>query len=145
MNDDWKFGRARDFHLAKKDLLLYVTRRVIVVVVETNLTEPNYARIARKGFEFCVIALRRQLGFMRVNTDAGVDPIVLISDADSAIERARSGAAADSKNVYDASGPSALQHFVTISVEPGAFQMRVGIDQHLLEAGAYGDVFEEAR
>src|SRR5262249_6841982 len=145
MNDDWELGFAGDLHLAQENLLLYVSRRVVVVIVKADLTESDHARMARKRFEFNMIVVGGQFGVVRMNADSGVDPVVPLGDTNRAIESARPGAAADSENVYYARGASALQHFSTIGVESRTLQMRVGIYQHLLEAGADGDIFEKAR
>src|SRR5690349_17813169 len=100
VDDDRQFSRARDLHLAQEDLLLHIARRMIVVVIESDLAEPNHATMTRKRFELCVVALCSQPGFVWMNADAGIDPVVLLSDADRAIESAGPGAAADRKDVY---------------------------------------------
>ena len=79
-----------------------------------------------------------------MNADAGIDPVVLLGDADRAIESAGTGAAADGQDIYYSSRASTLERLRAIGVEPGTFQMCVGIDQHLLEASADRDVFEKA-
>src|SRR5690348_462964 len=75
---------------------------------------------------------------MRMNADGSVDPVVLLSDADGAIECAWSSAAADRQNGSHACAASAFEHFRAICVESRTFEMRVRIDQHYFSRAPMG-------
>ena len=41
MNDDGQLARARQFHLLNEDSLLNFARRMVVIIVEANLSPGN--------------------------------------------------------------------------------------------------------
>ena len=100
--------------------------------------------MAGQRLQFGVVGFSRQLGLVWVDPDAGIDPIVLLGNANRAVERTGTGTAADGKDVHDSGSPRALQHGGAVTIEAWTFQMRMGIDQHLLEAGTHGNILEEA-
>src|SRR4051794_5907228 len=105
MDNDRQLGGASDFHLTDKDILLHLARRMIVKVIKPDFPEANYARMVGQRVQFHIVILCCQLSFMWVDADACINPIVLLGDADGAIECARSSAAADGKDIHHTCGP----------------------------------------
>ncbi len=94
VNDDRQLGRSRHFHLLEEDALLHVARRVIVKVVEPDLAPGDDFGIVRQALQFVEVGWLGEFGFMRVNSDGRVNPVVLLGELDGAVERAGSRAVA---------------------------------------------------
>ena len=78
MNHDRQIGSASHLHLADKNLSLYLTRGMIVVVVETDLSPGEHLGVFRQGGELLKIPFADQFGFMGMDSDSGIHPIMLI-------------------------------------------------------------------
>ena len=57
MNDDGQPGRARDFHLPDEDALLDIARRVIVVIIQADLTPRDHVFTLRQTVEFVKVGV----------------------------------------------------------------------------------------
>src|SRR5262249_37143007 len=125
-----QLGRMCHFHLPDEYVLLYLSWRVVVVVVEANLAPGNHFRIARELFEAGEIRLFRQLGFMRMYAYGCVDKIMLLGDLDGTIESPRPITSSDRKHVQNACPVRPRNRLFAIRVEPRAVKMAVGIDEH---------------
>jgi hypothetical protein len=127
VNDDREPGCCREFHLLEKNLLLYVAWRVIVEIVQTDLAPPHDLGTPREGDELVKISLRRQRRLVRMDADRGIDPVVLFSQFDRAIERARAGtiAVADGQHGRDPGIVRANEDRRAIVIEAFVFRMAV--------------------
>src|SRR5438876_3559456 len=71
--------RPRTLQLFKKNSLLNVARRVVVEIIETDFSPGNHLGRSCELTEFLEIRIGRQLRFVRMNTDGGVNEFVLLS------------------------------------------------------------------
>src|ERR1700737_1343152 len=78
VDDDGEFGVAGERHLIAKYLVLAVARRVIVKIIQSNLAPRDYFWMFGEGTQLFQMFRRDLLGFVRMNPDAGVYPVVLI-------------------------------------------------------------------
>src|SRR5947209_13622321 len=69
----------RTLQLFKKNSLLNVARRVVVEIIETDFSPGNHLGRSCELTEFLEIRIGRQLRFVRMNTDGGVNEFVLLS------------------------------------------------------------------
>src|SRR5215831_14695537 len=95
VNNDGQPRGPRLLHLPAKDLLLYVPWRVVIEVIESDLAPGNDLGMTGQLLHLRVIGLAGKLGFVRMNAQAGKDPVALRGNLDGAIERSRPGAAAN--------------------------------------------------
>ena len=137
MDDDRQFRRTRKLHLADEYVLLHVARRVVVIVVEADLSPSDDLRPARELLEFCEIGVFSQLGLVRMNADARINEVVLLSNPDRAIECPGPVAGSDAENVGDTSFLRPSDDLLAIRIEARAVEVAVGIDVHeMLVCGA---------
>src|SRR5208283_5186762 len=129
---DGELGRCREFHLLKKYELLHVTRGVIVEIVEANLAPSNDFRVPREGDQLVEVYLRRKRGFVRVDTDRGIDSVILLSELDRAVEGSSAGsiAVADGEHSRDPCCLCPCEHVWAIAVEAFIFRMTVRVGVH---------------
>jgi hypothetical protein len=71
------------------------------------------------------VLLRDLFRFVRVDADAGVDPIVFVGVFDRGIEFFGARACADGEDVFDAGSASAIEHGVAIVRELRIVDVRV--------------------
>ena len=69
MNDDRPSPRRSNFHLLRESLLLLLPWRVVIIIIETNLTHGEHIRAVKQTVQFFECSLVRELGFMGM--DAG--------------------------------------------------------------------------
>src|SRR6476661_6555568 len=122
--------RVGHLHLSDKDALLHFAWRMIVIVIEADLAPGNHFRIASKLIKFGEIRFLRHLRFMRMDSDRCVNNLMLFSDLDGAVERARAITGAHSEHVHDASLTRTSNHLLAIRVETGAIEVAMGINEH---------------
>jgi hypothetical protein len=127
MDHNREFRRPRKLKLSEKNLLLYVTRRMVVKIIEPYLPPGNDLGSVCEQAEFLEIRICRQLRFMGMNADGGVDEFVFLGEPNSAIKRSRPRTAADRDDIFDASVPCPRDHPLTVSIELLHFEMCVGI------------------
>src|SRR2546427_11285180 len=119
--------RPRTLQLFKKNLLLNVTRRVVVEIIEADFSPGNHLGPSCELTEFLKIRIGRQLRFVGMDTDGGVNEFVLLSELNSAVKRSRPRAAADGDNAINASFAGLRNHLLTVRVELFHFEVSVGI------------------
>ena len=126
------FGRSRQLHLLQKYLLLHVSRRVIVVVVQANFAPGNDLGLLCQVCQLQEIGVARQFRFMRMNADRGVNEIMLRRKSDGAIQCARAVADADGENGFDIILAGARQSSDRGPDRTLPVEMRMGINKHFL-------------
>ena len=67
---------------------------------------------------------------MRMDADAGVDPIVSFSERDAAAHCIRTAAIADRQDLTDAGIPCPLQDRIAVIIKTGIVDVSVRIDKH---------------
>src|SRR5215831_1164302 len=77
-----------------------------------------------------IVCLRCHAGFMRMQSGAGKDPVMLLGDLQRTVVGSWPGAAADGENALQSGFTRAREHFCAIRVEFVAFNVGVGIDVH---------------
>src|SRR5262249_16459781 len=85
--------------------------------------------MAGEAGEFVEMRLRHFLGFVRMNADGGVDPIVRFGERHCGVEFLRAGAGADGEKRVDACGASAVEHGFAVVGELGEVDVGVRVDQ----------------
>jgi len=78
VNDDGEFGVASERHLVAEYLVLDVARRVIVIIIQTNFAPSDYFGTFCELREFFEVLRCDLLRFVRMDSDAGVYPVILI-------------------------------------------------------------------
>ena len=130
MDHDRQLGCACQLHLPQENLLLQVARRVIVKIVQPNFAPGNDLGPPCQLFKFLKVGIGRQFGFVRMDTDSGLDEVVLLSELNAAIERAGTGPTANGDNLFNASVPRPSDHLLAVGVELLHFEMGVGVYEH---------------
>src|SRR5258708_38229328 len=120
MNDDGQFGRTRQFHLADEYALLNIPRRVVVKIVEADFSPGDDFRALRKLGHFFEVGLLGELRFVRMNSNRGVNEIMLLGELHGAVESARALSNADGQNIRDPGFPGASNHLLAIRIEAWA-------------------------
>ena len=128
MNNDGQMGFAGEGKLATEDILLHVARRMIVKIIEADFAPGEDARMLGEAREFGEPFFGGELGFVRVDADGGVDPVVFFAERNGDVETIGGGAAADGEDGLHAGVAGACEHFVAVGVELGEFEMGVGVD-----------------
>ena len=95
------------------------------MIVEADFSPGNQARILRQAVQLRVMRFGRVLGFMRMNSGRGIDPVVLTPHTERGSEFLEFGAVANRQNVADARGARAFEHGVAIRVKVGNVHVRV--------------------
>ena len=138
MDHDWQPRRTRHFELPAKHLLLHVPRRMIIVIVETNLAPGNHPGKSRQFLQIGKMRLRGKFRFVGVNADSRGDPVLLLGKWKCCIQVLRASTAADGKQRGHARSAGAFEHFAAVCVELREFEMGVRIDNfHLRLAGGW--------
>src|SRR5271155_4282953 len=94
MNDDWQLCVAGLLQLAAENWLLCFGRWLFVVIVEAHLAPGDYFGIFRQGVELRVVLFLGFGGVWWVDSDGGVNPVVVFGYCDGGIEVVWTGAAA---------------------------------------------------
>ena len=108
---------AGDTHLLDEHIALDVTRRVVVVVIQSDLADRDDFRVRREfgkpsiGF---AVGLR---GIVRMHTNGRVNKWITVRQADAHFEVRRSVAGADRHHRFDAGGERPLDHGFAVVVE----------------------------
>jgi hypothetical protein len=125
MDQDWEPYGCGKLQLLPEDLLLNVTGRVVVMVVEANLAngddlgvlcEPLHVREVRGGEQAC---------FMGMDPKGCVDPGVLFGDGDGAGDVVWTFSVANGEEGADTDLVSALNGSFAIRGELGSVEMSV--------------------
>src|SRR5262245_17081259 len=101
---------------------------MIVVVVEADLAVGDDLLILCLPPKLVVPAIDTMLHFMRMDTDGGIDRLVLLRQCD----RRPTGRhiAADGHEGFDTSFPSARNHGLAILIVSGIVQMGMRVEEH---------------
>ena len=102
---------------------------MIVEIVEANFAPGDDFGVLREAGEFVEVLLGDFFGFVRMDADGGLDPIVLLGVGDGGVEFFRARAGADGQKSRDACVASALQHGFAVVRELREVDVGVGIDQ----------------
>jgi len=116
---------AGKFHLGNENCILSIARRVIIKVIEANLTPGDHFGIFCELLEFGKSATVGEFRFMRMDAHSRIHEIVFGSESNAAIERRRAIAVADSNHGLDSSFACAGNHLLTICLELLAVEMGV--------------------
>jgi hypothetical protein len=128
MNDDGEIDFASKHKLAAKDILLNIARRVIVEIVEADFAPGEDAGVFREAGEFGEPIFSGEFGFVGMDADRGVDPVVFLGERNGGVEAVRGGAAANGEDFFDSCVASACEHGVAVGIELGKFEMGVRVD-----------------
>ncbi len=128
MDDDGEMGLAGEAELAAKDGLLNVARRVVIEIIEADFAPGEDAGVLGEAGEFGEPFFGGEFGFVRMDADGGVDPVVFFGERNGDVEAIGGGAAADGEDILDAGVAGASEHGVAVGVELGKFEMGVRID-----------------
>ena len=94
---------------SRKTVCLHFARRVIVEIVEADFAPGDdfgmFARVRASSSRCC---WRDFFGFVRMNADGGVNPVVLFGEREGGVEFFRAGAGADGEERGDACRAGAL-------------------------------------
>src|SRR5438105_2721679 len=118
MNNHRQPDLARQTQLASKDFLLNRARRIVVVIIQTNLAKSLHLAAAHQQLRetfFCLIVEEPRI--MRVSANGGVNIFVSLCQLNSAVESVTvriSGA--DIEQQIDAGGVRSLNYFLAIVV-----------------------------
>src|SRR5262245_16990605 len=102
---------------------------MVVEVVEADFAPGNYFWVSGEAGELIEMLGRRFLGFVRMDTDAGVDPVVLLRVRQSGVEFCRARAGADGQQSLHTGFSGAVQHGVTVFGKLWVVDVRVGVDE----------------
>src|SRR5437763_7752616 len=80
MNDDRQLGRTRHLHLPNENALLNIPRRMIVIIVESNLPPRDHLRIVRELLELLEIRIHREFRFMRMNSHRRINEVMRLGN-----------------------------------------------------------------
>ena len=125
MNDDGKPCLLRKCHLIAEDAVLHIARRMIVVVVETDLAPGDDFGMLRQPGQVSQMLLRYLLRFVGMDADGGVNPIMMFGKWQRGIELLRSGARADGEECRHACRAGAIEHGFAVFGELREVDVRV--------------------
>ncbi len=130
MDDDGQLCMAGEFHLLDECELLHVARRMIVIVVQPDLTPGNDLGSFCQLLHIVERSLVRELRFMRMNPDRRINEFVLLGQQNSAIKVNRAVAIANGDDGLDAGLARPSNYLLAIGIEAVAFEMGVGVYEH---------------
>ena len=164
MNDDGELSGVGELHLRAENGGLHVARGVVVKIIQANFAPGDDFGMLREASEFVQMLRRDFFGFVRVNTNARVNPIVLFGERDSGVEFFWPRPGANSEQSTNAGVAGALEHGFAIVSELRKIDVHVGVDEvheyekaefpapqgarsivTLLQSRAHFHVFGEAR
>ena len=87
MDHDGKRQLLRKLHLHPERPLLHVSRRVFVVIIQTDLSDGLHARVLAQRAVFPDPRFVHLLRVVRVAADGGPDPVVLMGQLDRVMGR----------------------------------------------------------
>ncbi len=129
MDDDGQLRGVRQFHLFAKNALLHVTGRVVVEIVQSDFAPGDHLGV------ICQLRQRLQMrwgdlfGFVRMNADSGIDPIMRFGVREGRVELFRARPRSYGENCAHARSLRANKHCIAIIRELGIINVGVGIDQ----------------
>ncbi len=131
VNHDRLLHVAREVNQARERLSLYVARRVVVVVVESDFADGDDLRLVRERFDFRIGGVVERDCVMRMNTERRACALRnTLRERDRCACRAEVGANADDDEASDACGICAREDFVRPIREVLWIEVAVRIDEH---------------
>ena len=117
------FAARGNFQLPAEHSLLHFARRMIVVIIEADFTHTRENADAASSCSSCAkCCVRGELGFVRMNSGRGVNPIMRFGERNRGGEMIGARSPADRQNRRDARIARTLQHGVAVFVELRIFQ-----------------------
>ena len=113
-----------------KDLLLHVPRRVIVEIIQPDFAPGNDLGSFCQLFQFAESRIGRQLGFVGMNANGGVDEFVLLGQLDAAVQTSRPVTVANRDDRLYSCFSRPRDHLLAIGLELLAIEMSMGIDEN---------------
>ena len=110
MDNDRQPGGCGQFHLAAENFFLHIARRVIVKIIQADLTPRDQLGMFCQPRHLFVIGFCGYAGFMRMQACAREDPVMLLGDLQRAVISSRAGAAANGKNPLQAGFTCTREH-----------------------------------
>src|ERR1700757_342559 len=125
MNHDGKLGRAGQLNLPQKYRLLRLSRRMVVVIVESDFTPGDDLWVPRQLFHLGVGMVGSEPGLVGMNADGRVYGRMLLRQANASVQFRRSVSVTDGHDCADSRIARARDHLLAIGVELLAIEMRV--------------------
>jgi hypothetical protein len=129
VDDDRELRGVREFHLPAEDVGLYVSRGVVVEIVETDFAPGDDFWTLREARQFMKVLCCGVFGFVGVDADARINPLVLFGIWQSGIELFRARTGAYGENCVHTGLASSLKHGIAIFSELRKVNVRVRVDQ----------------
>ena len=133
----------RNANLRAKDFTLNIPRRIVVVVIESGLTDRDNARIRSQLLHLIKMPRFSFCGIVRMDANARPNPVMSFGEGDSTTHVIRPASVADRQNSPNAGIPRSLEDRVAIRVEARVIQVCMRVNQHSLQSRAVGDIFVE--
>ena len=127
MDHDGSFSCARQRQLPAKNNVLHLAWRKVVVVIEADFTPGDHARVLGKRFKRCQVRVGYLRGFVRMDANRGLNPIMLLGERQRRIQFFGTRARSDREQGGDSRLARALEHGIAIFVKLREIQVRVGI------------------
>ena len=129
VNDDGELSGVGELHLRAKNGGLHVAWGVVVKIIEANFAPGDDFGMLREASEFVQMLRCDFFGFVRVNANARVNPIVLFGEWESGVEFFWTGTGTNSEERANAGVASAHEHGFSIISELRKIDVRVGVDE----------------
>jgi len=123
-------GRLRQLKLLQENQLLHLAGRVIVKVIQPNLSPGNHFRSFRESLEFREVSGGREFSLVGMNSNAGIDEFMRLRQPNATVERPGPGAAPNRDNGLDSSLPRPRHHLLAVAVESFPLEMCVRVYEH---------------
>jgi hypothetical protein len=127
MNDDREVPALRDGKLGGKDTFLRITRRKVVVEIQTDLTDRDDARVFAQFLDRRKPGIVGMAGIMRVIAHRGVDHRMAVRQLDGALAILKVGTGIDDEP--DASVRRTGEYLIAVRFEFASRQMRMGVNE----------------
>lgn len=144
VNDDRHAGIASDTHLLNEHGVLAIAIVRLPVIIDSDLTHGDYFRVLQKLGRTAEIGIGRLRRVLRMDADSGADAVVRFGDTNAGFQIRRTLAGPDSDHLIDARFASAVNSCFSVGLKLLVVEVAVGVDQHLLQSGADGSIFQEA-
>src|ERR1019366_3955209 len=131
VDHDGKLRRCRQFHLPGKYLLLSFPRRMIVVVIQPDLTPCDHLGMPCQSLHLGIRMVGGQSRFVGMYAERRVQERVLVCKLNSGIELGRTIAIANGDHRSHSGLASASDDLLAIRVELLAVEMSVRIYKHI--------------
>jgi hypothetical protein len=131
MNDDGSAELARQLQLPDQYLLLDLAWGMIVVLIQTDLSDGYHLRIQQQIAQPLEVAFRGLGGIVRMNPRRGVDPGITGGNRRGGAQVPDAGPTSHGQDVCHAGSPCAFDCLLAVSLEGGVVEMGVRINKEL--------------